>query len=87
MKTICKARQGVKYMKTTILIIAFIVGVLMGASLMSLVAAQRARELERNVAYFKAVYATAQNELKRQSIINNNNSKENVTFKLEEYEE
>ena len=55
--------------------------------MMSLVAAQRTRELERDIAYFKAVYATAQNELKRQSIINNNNSTENITFNLEEYEE
>lgn len=74
-------------MKTIVLIVTFIVGLFMGASLMSLVAAQRTRELERNVAYFKAVYATAQNELKRQSIINNNNSTENITFNLEEYEE
>lgn len=74
-------------MKTIVLIVAFIVGLFMGASLMSLIAARRTRELERNVAYFKAVYATAQNELKRQNIINNNNSTENITFNLEEYEE
>lgn len=74
-------------MKTIVLIVTFIVGLFMGASLMSLVAAQRTRELERDIAYFKTVYATAQNELKRQSIINNNNSTENITFNLEEYEE
>lgn len=74
-------------MKIIILIIAFIVGLVLGALMMSLVAAQRTRELERDIAYFKAVYATAQNELKRQSIINNNNSTENITFNLEEYEE
>lgn len=74
-------------MQTTVLIIVFIVGLVLGAVMMSLVAAQRTRELERNVAYFKAVYATAQNELKKQSIINCNNSTENVTFNLEEYEE
>ena len=70
-----------------LIIIVFIVGLVLGALMMSLVAAQRTRELERDIAYFKAVYATAQNELKRQSIINNNNSTENITFNLEEYEE
>ena len=72
---------------TLLIIIVFIVGLVLGALMMSLVAAQRARELERDIAYFKAVYATAQNELKKQSIINNNNSTENITFNLEEYEE
>lgn len=72
---------------TLLIIIVFIVGLVLGAVMMSLVAAQRTRELERNVAYFKAVYATAQNELKKQSIINYNNSTENITFNLEEYEE
>lgn len=72
---------------TLLIIIVFIVGLVFGAVMMSLVAAQRTRGLERDIAYFKAVYATAQNELKRQSIINNNNSTENITFNLEEYEE
>lgn len=72
---------------TLLIIIVFIVGLVFGAVMMSLVAAQRTRELERDIAYFKAVYVTAQNELKRQSIINNNNSTENITFNLEEYEE
>lgn len=72
---------------TLLIIIVFIVGLVLGALMMSLVAAQRTRELERDIAYFKAVYATAQNELKKQSIINNNNSTENITFNLEEYEE
>ena len=72
---------------TLLIIIVFIVGLVLGALMMSLVEAQRTRELERDIAYFKAVYATAQNELKKQSIINNNNSTENITFNLEEYEE
>lgn len=70
-----------------LIIIVFVIGLVLRAVMMSLVAAQKTRELERDVAYFKAVYATAQNELKKQSLINCNNSTENVTFKFKEYEE
>ncbi len=74
-------------MKTIVLIVAFIIGLFMGSSLMSIIAAQKIKELERNVAYFQGVYVTAQNELKNQSVINYNKGTENVTFNLEECEE
>lgn len=70
-------------MKTTLLIlIIFIIGLILGALMMSLVAAQKTRELERNVAYFKSVYETALNEIKTLRI--SATQGEEINFNLEE---
>ncbi len=52
-------------MKIIILIIAFIVGLVLGALMMSLVAAQRTRELEKDVTHFKIAYETALKEMQQ----------------------
>lgn len=52
-------------MKTIVLIVTFIVGLFMGASLMSLVAAQRTRELEKDVTHFKIAYEIALKEMQQ----------------------
>ena len=71
-------------MKIILFITVFIVGLVMEIMLMSLLAAQRIGELERDVAYFKDIYITARDELKKQRIINSNDNPENITFKLKE---
>ena len=74
-------------MKLALLITVFIIGLAFGILLMSLMAAQRIRNLERDVSYFKECYKTVIDETNTNKSSNlSEDKKENIVFKLEETE-
>lgn len=69
-------------MKIILLIIAFAFGLIMGVSMMSLMAAHKVDEAESNALYWQNVYETAKGELQNPS--NTDSKSKNINFELKE---